>query len=376
MFDVNPLRDAILATFPMPNVDGAYSFFYDETNNVRKLHLTPGGMNIRRPDCFVLGGIVHRGPSRPIDLSDLKTLLRLQPSVKEIKLKHLGSGGFLDLLGSDKIALFLEWLTTQGLLVHYQVTDLLYWSIVDIVDSILTEVDAPQLTALHMPLKDSLYTILRDDVEGTAELLGRYNYPDVGRERRATFVAELLDLVEYREHLLEHFSFYMLNGLLQMARTLDSLPYLEDETPNVLIDGFGIFFSNRLALFKNARHVLDDERQIEAYLKGLQFCDGDTPLRHFRFANSQTEAGIQLSDPVAGLLGKLFSYLNHTSLDVLKNDVDGLSASQCRSLILLAGLLDRSTDECPAFAQYVISSEDQKRAHFMMEIVPNRFKWS
>ena len=110
MIDVNPLRDAILAAFPMPHVDGAYSFYYDETNNVRKLHLTPGGMNIRRPDCFVLGGIVHRGPPRSIDLSDLRTLLRLQPSVKEIKLKHLGSGDFLDLLGSDKIALFLEWL--------------------------------------------------------------------------------------------------------------------------------------------------------------------------------------------------------------------------------------------------------------------------
>jgi len=123
MIDVNPLRDAILAVFPMPRVDGVYSFYYDETNNVRKLHLTPNGMNIRRPDCFVLGGIVHGGPPRSIELSDLRTLLRLQPSVKEIKLKHLGSGDFLDLLGSEKIALFLEWLTTQGLLIHYQVSE-------------------------------------------------------------------------------------------------------------------------------------------------------------------------------------------------------------------------------------------------------------
>lgn len=373
MFDVNPLRDAILAIFPMPRVDGVYCFYYDETNNVRKLHLTPDGMNIRRPDCYVLGGIVHAGPPSSIDLSDLRTPLRLQSSVKEIKLKHLGNGDFLNLLGSEKIVLLLDWLTTQGLLIHYQVIDLLYWSVVDIVDSILMEAAVPQLSALHLQLKDGLYTILRDDVDGTAELLGRYNYPDVGRERRAAFVAELLDFAEYREHLLEHFSFYMLKGLLQMARTLDSLPYLEDETPNFLIDGFGIFFSNRLALFKNARHVLDDERQIEAYLVGLELCDGDTPLRHFCFANSQTEAGIQLSDPVVGLLGKLFSYLNRTPLDVLEDDVDRLSTRQRRSLALLARLLDRSTDECPAFAQYVISSEDQKRAHFVMEIALNRF---
>src|SRR3546814_9132093 len=92
MFDVNPMRDAILAAYDLPNVDGAYTFYYDETNNVRKLHLTPDGMNIRRPDCFVLGGIVHSGASRPIDLVALRSLLRLQPSVKESKLKQLGTG--------------------------------------------------------------------------------------------------------------------------------------------------------------------------------------------------------------------------------------------------------------------------------------------
>jgi hypothetical protein len=373
MIDVNPMRDAILAVFPMSNVDSVYSFYYDETNNVRKLHLTPDGMNIRRPDCFVLGGIVHTGPTRPIDLSCLRTRLRLQPSVKEIKLKHLGSGDFLDLLGSEKIALFLEWLAAQNFLVHYQVTDLLYWSVVDIVDSTLSEVDAPQLTAVHWPLKDSLYSILRDDVDGTAELLGRYSYPDVGRERRAAFVAELLDFVEHREHLLEHFPFFMLKGLLQMARTLDSLPYLEDETPNVLIDGFGSFFANRLSLFKNAHHVLDDERQIEAYLEGLQLRDGDQPLRHYRFANSQSEAGIQLSDPVVGLLGKLFTYINRTPLDSIEEELERLSDQQQRSLVVLARLLDHSTDECPAFAQYVISAEDQQRAHFVLEIAPGRF---
>jgi len=29
--------------------------------------------------------------------------------------------------------------------------------------------------------------------------------------------------------------------------------------------------------------------------------------------------------------------------------------------------LDRSTDECPGFAQYVISVEDQQRAAFLLE---------
>ena len=41
---------------------------YDETNNVRRLRLTPEGFNIRSPDCFVLGGIVHRGTARALGI--------------------------------------------------------------------------------------------------------------------------------------------------------------------------------------------------------------------------------------------------------------------------------------------------------------------
>ena len=367
MIYVNEMRNPILLAYHLPNVDKPYTFYYDETNNVRKLHLTSAGMNIRRPDCFVLGGIVHRGSPRPIALAELHAALRLQPSVKEIKLKHLGSGGFLELLASPKVGIFLEWLTEREFLLHYQVTDLLYWSIVDIVDSIVTEVGEPMLMTAHFLLKDSLYTVLRDDVDGTAELLGRYNYPDVGRERRSAFVAELRDLVECREPLLEHFPFYMLKGLLQAARGLGSLPYLEDETPNVLIDGFGSFFLNRLCLFKKAQHILDDEKQVEAYLNSLALSDKGVSLRHFRFANSHSEAGVQLSDSVVGLLGKLFTHLNRTPLGELAEEMANLTDQQRRGLKLLARLLDASTDECPAFAQYVISAEDRQRASFVLE---------
>lgn len=367
MLDVNEMRNSIIAPYGLSNVDGAYTFYYDETNNVRKLHLTSGGMNIRRPDCFLLGGVLQVDRRKPINLAALKGKLRLQPNVGEIKLKHIATGGFLEMLCSAKLETFLEWLTTERFLVHYQVTDLLYWSIVDIVDSILTEAGAAKMMAVHPLLKDSLYAVLRDDVEGTVELFERYDYPNVGRERRGAFIAELLALVEEREHLFEHFPYHMLKGLLQMARGLDALPYLEGETPNVLIDGFGAFFANRLCLFKNGYHILDDEEQIEAYLESLQFSDHGEPLRHYRFTNSKKEPGVQLSDVVSGLLGKFFTYLNRTKLPELEKDTAMMSATQLRNLTLLARLLDRSTDECPGFAQFVISIEDQRRAAFLLK---------
>jgi hypothetical protein len=304
-----------LGPSPSARRDALFTFYYDETNNIRRLLLTPDGLNIRRPDSFVLGGILHSGAPRPIDLGPLRDALRLQPTVTELKLKHLGRGGFLDLLSSPKVETFLRWVSDEGFLIHYQVTDLLYWSIVDIVDSILTEADARQLLMAHMMLKDSLYALLRNEVDATAELLGRYSYPDVGCARRSAFIAELLDLLEAREDELPHFEFYMLKGLLQMARSLERLPYLEDEEPNLLIDGFGSFFLNRLCLFNKAQHILDDEKQVETYLSSLDLTDRGAPLRHFRFANSKSESGIQLSDPVAGLLGKLFFQLRQSDID-------------------------------------------------------------
>ena len=368
MIDINGIRDSMIAANGLSEVDGCYTFYYDETNNVRKLHLTPGGMNILAPDCFVLGGVVHSGSPKPIDLAALRTALRLQPSVKELKLKHLGQGDFPTLLGSPKVQTLLEWLTAQGFFLHYQVVDLLYWSIVDIVDSILTEAGEPQLLIAHRMLKDGLYTVLRGDVAGTAEMLGRYNYPDVGRARRRAFIAELRDLVEHRGDMLEHVPFYMLKGMLQIAQGLEALPYLEDEAPNVLIDSFGPFFMSRLCLFKNAQHILDEERHIEAYISSLQLTDRAEPLRHYRFANSKTEPGVQISDPVAGLLGKLFTYVNRTPLRDLEADMANFTDQQRGNLTLLARQLDASTDECPAFAQYVISAEDQQRASILLAV--------
>ncbi|MBL3608235.1 DUF3800 domain-containing protein [Rhodovulum sulfidophilum] len=366
MTDIQTLRGPFLALHHLPGVDAFFTFYYDETNNIRRLLLTPDGMNIRRPNSFVLGGILHYGAPRPIDLKPLRDALQLQPTVTELKLKHIGKGGFLDLLSSPRLKTFLRWTSDEDFLIHYQVTDLLYWSIVDIIDSILAEADAPHLLMAHMMLKDSLYALLRNGVDATAELFGRYSYPHVGRARRVAFIAELLNLLEAREDELPHFEFYMLKGVLQIAQRLERLPYLEDEEPNVLIDGFGSFFLNRLCLFNKSQHILDDEKQVETYLSGLDLTDRGAPLRHFRFANSKSEPGIQLSDPVAGLLGKLFSYVKQTSTSQITVDLEQLSDQQRSTLALLARLLDRSTAASPAFAQHIISKADRRHAALLL----------
>lgn len=364
--DATELREPTIAAFGLTNADARYTFYYDETNNVRRLRLTPDGFNVQRPECFVLGGIVHRGEPSPIDLTGLRNRLRLQASVTELKLKHLGKGGFLDLLASSRTGPFLEWLQESDFCVHYQATDLLYWSIVDIVDAIIAGSEKSELIQYNWMLKDSLYRLLRDDPDQTAELLGRYDFPNVGEEHRRAFMTELIELTEHRGDGLDHFAYHMLKGLLEMGINMQALPYLEDETPNLLIDGFGPFFLNRLCLFTRSSHILDNEFEIEQYLTGLQLTEAGQPLRHYRFADSLMETGVQISDLVAGLLGKLFSYIIKTPVDLIADDIQNLSSLQSRNLELLSKLLDRSTDESPAFAQYVLATEDRQRAGFLL----------
>ena len=76
---------------------------------------------------------------------------------------------------------------------------------------------------------------------------------------------------------------------------------------------------------------------------------------------------MQLSDPIAGLLGKLFTYVNRTPLEKIEAHLAELSGAQSHNLASLARLLDRSTDESTAFAQRVLSAEDQERAAFLLD---------
>ena len=120
MIDVNEMREADIQLHGLQRANERYTLYYDETNNIRKLHIRPEGLNIRQPKCFVLGGVVHTGTTKSFDIDGLRSSLKIQENANEIKLKHLGKGSFLDLLKSQKLSAFLDWLDSEGLFVHFR----------------------------------------------------------------------------------------------------------------------------------------------------------------------------------------------------------------------------------------------------------------
>ncbi|MCK0122558.1 DUF3800 domain-containing protein [Loktanella sp. F6476L] len=362
MIDVNAMRDLAIQFNGLQRADECYTLYYDETNNIRKLHMRPEGLNVRQLECFVLGGIGHAGPAISFDVEGLRSSLRIQENANEIKLKHLGKGSFLDLLKSRKISTFLDWVESEGLFVHFQVFDVMYWSIVDIIDSIVTELDQPMLMAMSPNLKNDLYSALRNDLDHTVSILNAHDYPDVGRGRRHAFIGELMSLVAAHREQMEPFGYQMLKGVLEMSKTITSLPYLENEEPRVLVDGFSDFYINRICLFKFSSHVLDVEELVQDRLSRQQFVDAGAPFKNYQFVDSTEHVGIQVADVVVGLLGKAFTYVNRTEVGDIVSDRSTMNDIQKTNLSRLSELIDRSIAENAAFAQYIISGTDQVRA--------------
>lgn len=134
MTDIDNIRSDILLLHRLPNTADEYTVYYDESNNIRKLRLNAKDLNIGEPVCFTLAGVFHRGRPKPINFGRFRAAARIPESVEEIKFRTLASGDFLRCMGSQKIESFLNWMHYEGLLIHYQSTDVLYWSIVDIIE--------------------------------------------------------------------------------------------------------------------------------------------------------------------------------------------------------------------------------------------------
>lgn len=362
MNDINAVRDLNIRLNGLTKADREYVFYYDETNNIRRLHITSEGLNFPKPGCFVLGGVVHEGSKRPLDIIGLRSLLRIQRSAPEIKLKHLGRGGFLEIMDAPKITNFLDWLRNENLWLHYQVLDVVYWSTVDIIDSIVAVLDEPQLIMSASSFKNDLYAVLRQDQVSAVALLNTYSYPDIAETRRVPFLRDLFAMLNVHQGLLHPFNYQMLKGVLDMAKNAASLPFLENEEPNILIDRFGIFYSSRICLFKNAAHFLDVEPFVQDELTAQTFTDGDSELQNYFFVDSIEETGVQLADIVVGILGKMFTFFNNTSVENLNIARQSLTLTQSENASKLKALIDRSVEENRAFAHHIISRDDHCRA--------------
>ena len=236
--------------------------------------------------------------------------------------------------------------------------DPFYWSIVDIIDSILAGLGEHALYPCHAILKGDLVAILRNDLRATVDLFYRYHYPGLAPGNRKPFLNDLIALTEDNRAILPHFNAMMLKGVLQAGRGLDSLVFIEGETPNLLIDSFSGFYLNRLAVFKYSNHVLDMEESVRDRFLEIPLASGGKPVTHYRFADSKAEPGIQIADVIVGVLGKMHSYLIETPREEIAAARASLTGTSLQNAKLLRDLIDVSDAANIAFFHHITSAHD------------------
>ena len=369
IIDVNEFRDMTRQLIPTIELDSPFTFFYDETNNIRKFHVKEDGFNSPFQSNFVLGGLVYEGEAPNVE--KLFVELNLQKSVKDVKLQHLAKGDFLSCLKSKRLNLFLRYLLEHDIYIHYSNINILYYSLVDIVDSAISNSEpairlGPEFSRF---LKDNLYKLSKLEIDSVTEIFYEFGYPNIKKESISSFIASLTRLFEgYEDEFEFHIGLTSLKQILRASEKDGTLPFLEAEDDFVLIKEFSQFYMRPIYLFKNSIHVFDNEKSIESILNDITFKDGEKTLNTYTFEDSNDNLFIQASDVLVGLVGKLSSIINTSSPNEIEDMFTRMGSYQLETLDLYLDLVNVSDKKNFAFFHVVDSIDEVSKLRLIHEL--------
>lgn len=357
--------NAIKETFPNIDFNKKYKFYYDESNNCRKFHILKGNFNT---DClanFILGGLVL--DEDQIIEEDFNSLFEIDKSINDIKFRHIAYGDFLNCLNSKKLKKYLIYLNDNNILVHYSSFNLLYWSIVDIVDSAFTDYQELYKKDLVDDIKNAFYFVCKENKETVINIFLKYHYPNLSENDISGFIDEIIYLIlPYIDNPSLHFPLEFFKGLLQSSKKNNNMPFIVDENDYVLVESFVFNYLDLITLYNDSSHTLDIETSIIEDMKNIKLYHGNDEIQNYIFVDSKTDIFVQLSDVISGLIGKLKTYLNKKTNEEIFSDFSSLKRIQYENLVLLSTLLKKSETESGVFIQNIDAKMEISKMNFVM----------
>lgn len=321
-------------------------FFYDETNNIRKFILKQDGFNNDLSNSyFVLGGLIIKAKEK-YEIEKFIESLRLQKNINEIKFKTLAGkvSNFKQLLSNQRISTFIEWIYNSNIYVHYTSLNFIYYSLADIVDSLgFDDIHMNTLYRFHGQLKSVLYSEVMKDLDAYIELLFKYGYPNIEKQRISEFMSELYNIYysNYNfDNNPESFFVELLRQMLKTAKKTTKLAFLHDNKPFILIDDFTSNYVLSMTRFPNATHIFDNEFEIAEKLK-KDYINLESRI-NYSFIDSNTEIYIQLSDIFVGIISKFLTFIESNTDKNLYDIVDSMSNSELKTQRNLIQIIIRS----------------------------------
>ena len=139
-----------------------------------------------------------------------------------------------------------------------------------------------------------------------------------------------------------------LAGMLARAAESDELVFLHNNDDYVMQENYAEFYIDPIRKYQKSRHIFDEEIIVQDIVK-KQIAKGENMADNFKFVKSETDIFVQLSDVIAGILGKLFKYINSTSVNQRRRDIEDLSKIQVDNILLIDKLRTEANQENPGF---------------------------
>lgn len=327
-----------------------YVFYYDESNNCRKFWVDDSKQqfNTDHTADFVLAGLVRKAEEKvEASLETFRKPLKLQANVEEIKFKNLyAKGDFLQCVKERRLFETLSWIDKSPFYIHYTNVNNLFYTLVEIFDSIVKPDEISEFGYDYFKMKSVFYYMLKGKADALQILMFKYKYPNIQREDVEAFCNDLLFLLGSRREMKEEEKF--LAGMLARAAENDELVFLHDNDDYVMQENYAEFYADPIRKYQKSRHIFDEETTVQDIVK-KQIAMGENMADNFKFVKSETNIFVQLSDVVAGILGKLFKYINSTSVNQRRRDVEGLSKLQIENILLIDKLRMEADRENPGF---------------------------
>lgn len=365
-------KKAVFDLNGIPPFEEEMTFYYDESGNCRKFTLTDTGFNnidALKGD-FVLAGVAHEGTSFDIDVPSLYAALDYKEGQKELKFKHLyhNSRDFQSFIGSKRVTGFLKWLSRSGLYIHYSALNNLYYSLVDIVDSLWET--HPQCLMYMWDIKGALYDFVIEHQDEVIDIFIRHTYPDV--KDVFTFCNELCSLIwAYNDDSEDAPDFFLelLRQMLKAAGKLGRLIFVQDNEPFMLIQEYYLFYTERCEIFSNSNHIFDEEPTVQKQIADLELYENGIQLNNWKFVKSHENIYVQVSDLIAGLLRKLFMFLDANSLTDILAIAMKLNDDQVKNFTLLWMLITKSDNKSPLFIKNANSKKNVQERMMKLQLL-------
>lgn len=378
MIEVETLNEMIYDLHGYKESDKRYNFFYDETNNYRKVKITANGFNNNRIliENYVIGGICFENNVTGKSILKLKNKLKINQKY-ELKSAQLfrGKKKFEDCIVNRNLSIILDWILDNAY-IHYTDMDSFYYTIIDIVDSVCAnEIGRLLPQDLLEAIKDELYFLLKDNIGFFVKLCAKTNYPNIDKENIKLFCNTLIFLIE-REIEANQEKYFVLETFRQLLKTVRSneLVFLQNNEKDTIVESFHYIRQQRCIIFQKSFHVFDNEDKDMKNMENEKMLLKDgSELSNYKFVDSKEYFEIQLSDCIVALISKYLKFLSYNSVEYIDNCIKTMNEIGKENLLKLIKIIDKSDKENRFFIESINSQRINLNRNIMNSHIENLF---